>query len=402
MNKIVNRLDGIVSVLFFILLSSSAFEEWVPKHLFLYIVYLYFYSRISLFLFNGRNFNISKTSLIVALFCLISSLWSKYPLLTFTESIHLVSQTIIIMFISNIFNIKNVFKLLLISGLIIILSSFCTIIMFPEIGINQGISHYGLWEGVFSHKNNLADTLVFYVLIFLFFHCMVNKIAHHLILLIINCMAMFLIYKSGSTTGFVLLIIVIFSLLLFLIYSIIKNIYLKTSITLCILTVFLLILIIIVSNISDILKFFGKDLSFTGRDIVWQAASELIGEKWLVGYGYKGTFVEGSNFYYKFVTKVGFSVGSLHNGYLEVLSYIGILGGVIVFLSFIIYIIRSIKIIKKAPMLYYFPLTFLLYLIVLNGTESSFLRSGNDLDWSFFVYTQLFLKTSIKHLRDLN
>lgn len=70
----------------------------------------------------------------------------------------------------------------------------------------------------------------------------------------------------------------------------------------------------------------GKDATFTGRVYIWNFIITKIAEKPLLGHGasqFRSTFVNSGN---DFVNNVGFQVGSTHNGLLDLLYSIGIVG----------------------------------------------------------------------------
>lgn len=392
MKSIIKGIDYLFIIIFFALLCSSAFEEWFSKGNIILLSYIYFSIRIFYCLINRVKFTVSKISLFIVLFCLISTLWSVDSEITLKESVYLFLQTIIAIFIANQYRVKLVFNLLFLSGVFITFSSYIAVILFPEIGINQGMgAHHGLWEGVFSHKNGLSNSVVFFIIINSFLFFMVEKVKYRLSILIISFLQLILILKSGSTTALVLLFLLFISFILVQLYRNSKNLYLKASFTFNIAALSVLVIFVILTNLVLILNFFDKDLSFTGRDRVWQVALQLIQEKWFLGYGYKATFVENSDFYFQFINRVGDTLGSFHNGYFEVISYIGVLGTLFVLIAFIVYIARSIKILKVKKVIHYFPLVFLLYVAILNMTESSFLGTGNDLLWCIFVYVQVYL-----------
>lgn len=395
-----DKIEKLFVTLFFVMQSSSAFEVVIDKKIILVISYLFFLMRIAHYIYQKNKLVISHSSIIIVIFCLLSTIWSYDFKATLIQSIVLIIETIIALYIANIYGIKNITKLFFVSGLVITIFSYIFVITFPMLGVVQHGDHYGLWKGIFTHKNNLGNIMAFYIMINYFYINVLNSRIKILLILFLTILQILLLIKSGSTTAFVLFIFITLLLLCLLILKKLENMYLKLSLFFVSISIINVSILIIFRNISSLINSFGKDLTFSGRTIIWDIASKLISENYAFGYGYKATFSEESYFYNYFISNSPYLLGSLHNGYLDILSYIGFTGFILVLISILIYLFRSIKLLNNGATLNYYPLIFLFYIFIINIVESAFLGSGNDVIWSLFIITQVFLvkQTNIKYL----
>lgn len=72
---------------------------------------------------------------------------------------------------------------------------------------------------------------------------------------------------------------------------------------------------------------YGKDLTFTGRTAIWGAAVEAVGARPLTGYGVGGVWFRPTEEPARsIIADAGFTVFHTHNGYLELLLLLGVVG----------------------------------------------------------------------------
>jgi len=383
--------DSIFFILFSMLLSWTAYNEWLPKHSLISVVQYYFVLRLFfLLIINKKNISISLSSLLVVIFCALSAFWSSYSQLTMSFSINLLIQSLTMMYIAKTFDIKKVIKLLFITGLIICFSSYVVSIFFPSKGIDHGI-HVGAWEGVFTQKNNLAEVMAFYFIISLYYSLLVKRFVLKLGIILVGIAEVGLIILSQSSTGLIVLFGTLLPTLIIVLFKRIKSIFLKVSILLYLILISMCVSWILVANLEKLVGLFGKDLTFTGRGVIWEAGENLIKKKWILGYGYRNVSIEGSYFLNYLQSYIGFDIYSLHNGYLETLAYIGVVGSIFVVMSLVIYIVRTYKKLQYGKPLSFLLITFLLYTLIINTQESAFVGSEFALVWCFYVYLQTYL-----------
>jgi O-antigen ligase len=170
----------------------------------------------------------------------------------------------------------------------------------------------------------------------------------------------------------------------------------------------LIILTIILASIfltiysTEILSFipslFGKDLSFTGRDLIWAYIWIEIQKKFWLGYGYGSYWIMGTSVIDLFRATVGWRVNEAHNGFLEIILQTGIVGFTL-FVSLIASFLH--KIIKTG---FIIALLVFVSIVIVNFSESFIFqpRSPSTLIFIFFyllcVDKYLTIKVSNKQI----
>jgi exopolysaccharide production protein ExoQ len=283
------------------------------------------------------------------------------------------------------FSVRYTFKeqLILLSRafLIILIFSILFIALLPKYGIMAGV-HTGVWRGVFAHKNHLGKFMVLSSIIFIiryFDKEQRNRTTYFgLIISIFLCV----MAQSSSSLGNLL------SLILFLIIIRIwrwrLDIMIPASIgTLLIASIFQ---VWYQENAEIIFSLVGKDATLSGRTEMWDLIYEIGLRRMWLGYGYL-SFWRGFN---SPAAEVWYAHDWLppdgHNGFLDLFVTLGFVGLII----FILGLLESFW--KGFIWLRYvsnksdgfWPLVFLLFLVISNLAESSLMKI-NSLDTVLFI-----------------
>ncbi|MCM3023155.1 O-antigen ligase family protein [Weizmannia ginsengihumi] len=313
--------------------------------------------------------------------------------------IQIVLSAVVITFIVNRYSLISTLKATFFAGAIMTICSYITVYVYPSWGLMTE-SFVGLWRGIFTHKNLLSVFSCFHIMISIFLLLNEKKFANRFIYFFVAILQLLLIFFSGSSTGIVTLVIAtIFSLSLVFIIKI-KNKYLLAAFSTFYLFLISLSIYITIDLIGKIVSAFGKDLTFSGRTIIWQAVIQMIKEKPLFGYGY-GTFWQVGSLTYNYVNEyvpdTDFHLQS-HNGFLDIFTSIGLVGFILIMITIFIYLKRNlILILRTKNNIFLFPLIYLIFFIIYNLQESFFIEQ-NFVMWTFYVYfyTLLSLKTKEK------
>jgi O-antigen ligase len=130
----------------------------------------------------------------------------------------------------------------------------------------------------------------------------------------------------------------------------------------------------LILNFENILKFLGKDPTLTGRTEIWKTAWDMLEKKWILGYGYGG-FLENLDIQTRLSSNIQLGV---HNGFLEFTLDMGILGFLLIIIWVIAIFIRAFQLLtQNKNNENYWPLMFLLNLLMVNMTESTFMVRNN-------------------------
>lgn len=89
-----------------------------------------------------------------------------------------------------------------------------------------------------------------------------------------------------------------------------------------------------------LLTIYDKDLTFSGRTTIWSATIDFVGRQPFTGYGYGGVFTEiPTPLTIQLWNRIGFEAAHTHNGAVEVLLELGIIG-LVLMVAFVVGIYR--------------------------------------------------------------
>lgn len=154
--------------------------------------------------------------------------------------------------------------------------------------------------------------------------------------------------------------------------------------------------ILITDNLQLIVvDWLGKDLTFTGRTVIWAMIIPLANKRPFFGYGYQAFWQPWrgmENPAFTVITENEWRPPNCHNGFIEIFVQLGWVGLTLFFLSFlcslamaVTYLIRS----KKPDSV--LPLILLTYMFIRNLSESAML----DLNYTWFYYVIVTIRLSL-------
>lgn len=319
-----------------------------------------------------------------------SIIWSADPSVTFRRSIALFFTQIIGLYLYSRFKIEGLVRVLRYAFGISIVISFVFVIMFPNIGVHHDDSFDGAWRGIYVHKNSLGNYMVLsfslWLISFIDFY---NKLKIHgyinlIASFVFTLLSLVLVFRSESKTAltmvFVVLIVLIFRSVLR------SNPRFAIAFMFSAITLIMLILFFGINKYEDIIVFMGKDITISGRTQIWQLTIDAILEKPIIGYGY-GAFWQGFDGPSAYICGVlNFNVHHAHNGYLDLVLELGILGLIVYVLSVIILIFRLIGAQRyNVNCVEIFPLIFIMHTLLYNISET-FMMAQNTISWILYTF----------------
>lgn len=291
--------------------------------MFPYIIYAIGISAVLIKFIDKKRIKLSINPYLglMIFYAFMSIAWSDYWL----KSLYAISSLLLFAFIIVAFNVHksldNEFDFIYNISIILALLSYMAILLLPSYGISVGKNHSGKWQGIFSHKNSLGVFSLFFVWL------AINKFqAKPNIIVFINILSGAVLcvgsQSYSATIGLVFLILFwmlfkfkVFTLFLYRYRLILFSVVLFFSFGLVFFSIYY-------TNFS----FGDKDGSFSGRNFIWMWVFSRVMENPVVGFGFGSikslTFLNPFYFY----NSVGFLVGTAHNGFLEVVSDVGLLG----------------------------------------------------------------------------
>jgi O-antigen ligase len=342
---------------------------------------------------------------ILTVYILQSHIWSDYPSETFTGGRAIWQMTSFGLYLASRFSLKEQVQLLAMTFGFGALSSAFFAIASPYIG-QHSWDHPGAWKGIYDYKNTLGSMMVMGSLAYFLLpidHLItpIRKRIGFLLKLAGIVISLAVVLLSTSKTSLVIYFLLVAILIFYGKYR------WQGKLTVIYLDMTVLFLgcfgTIVLTNWINILSSLGKDYTMSGRTLMWEVMLMRIEDRPWLGYGRGAFWMKGT----KYPIEVGNSVASTfiaphgHNGFLDLVLDLGLIGLALFLISFIIAFSRSLKrayAVESSPDLW--PLAFLLFLAMNNMMESYLLRLTN-IYWVLYV-TVAFSVDKGKSVRELN
>ncbi|MBA3447622.1 MAG: O-antigen ligase family protein [Pseudaminobacter sp.] len=283
-----------------------------------------------------------------------------------------------------------------VAGLFVIGLSFVGLVIFPNEAMHGGDGvepeHFGLWRGVFSHKNIAGPVMACLSFggIYLF------RRGQRTVGILLFAAAMLFMANTGSktTAGLVPLSILIVVLPGLVGMRLLTPILFALAI---IGTALGTLGIVFIDPIKDLAAVYFPDLTYTGRTTLWAFAWEMLAKEPWTGYGYTsfwGTeIVEGTDQPFDRAWDVRGIVHG-HNGYIDIAVIMGIPALLVAIWAFLIAPLRDymrIPLRKENIFLGDFFIMILLFTALNAFLESFFFRRADPV-WLFFVFSIIGLR----------
>jgi O-antigen ligase len=283
------------------------------------------------------------------------------------------------LYFATSFSLQKQVKLLAWTFGIVVLASALLGAFVPSMGVDQVI-HVGAWKGVFGDKNVFGQMMCLATLIFLSLPGEGKKIDFKWILVGLSVLLL-LLSRSGSS-----LVVAISCITLFLY---LKSFRWKGKLAISILSLSVLIFFALTAlvsiNTSTIIEAMGKDPTLTGRTQIWEFAGRAILNRPILGYGRGAFWQAGSQFSMEAIRKFQFLIPHSHNGYLDLLLDVGIVGFSLFIISFLIAYLRStVQAFSRRRSEDVWPLLFLTYLAIINYSEN-YLLFVTQVNWVLYI-----------------
>lgn len=325
----------------------------------------------------GVFLSLYSTIMIYPLVCLTSTIWSVDPYNTFKFASLLLLYLLAIAAICQILDMGVFCKIMVKVLVFLILASVVMAVAFPKYGTHQlddslEAVHYGLWRGVFRHKNHLGAAASTSVFIFLFFRRLMSASFGFRVMCIVAAIACLIFAQSAGSWVAVLVLLVY--------YYLIRAV--RVSGNILVLIVFCVGALAFAAFFffsEDLVAIIGRDATLTGRTDIWRIVLEAAWQKPLLGFGY---YAATEDFLRPLlVGEVGSAAVDSHNGYLDVLIGIGIIGLALLVFCILSVLARGIGRVKTSSgserdcfmLLLIFPISslfFSFFEVALSGVQS--------------------------------
>lgn len=332
----------------------------------------------------GRFFwRILRENLAIALFAalvVLSVAWSLHPEISLRRAFGYLLTVAIAVLLPLRFGLGGCMKLLSVSFLVSALSSGIYAVVFPQYGIMHIADLEGCWQGVFATKELLGSVMAVAILVELynFFASRytpwwrIGPLSLYMILLVL----------SRSITALVAAGIYLLGGAAYLVWRRFQ----WRGILPMVMTAAVMVLAfsVFVGEPTAMLTAMGKDSTLTGRVYLWHEVEKLIGERPLLGWGYRAMWQPGDRTTSVLDSVAGFEAPSSHNTYLEIALGLGGLGLLALMAVLFVALRKGVQCcLRDAPLLGWFTLLFLAGSAV-SGITTESMGMNQVIDWLLF------------------
>jgi O-antigen ligase len=316
----------------------------------------------------------------------VSVLWSDFPLLTVRRAGHLIIEAAALVLLALTYRgepervLRLLFYVFAVVAALNLASLAIPSVSFSPIG----------FSGIHLHKNYTGDFFFLALPIFLLGTLYRSVSSSRVVAAIFVLICICLLPLTQAKTALIcipLSIVLTLLIRLFLVPSISTRVILPIISLLIVLAVAILIEAIGINTILDVL--FG-DATLTGRDSIWQFTIAQFDKNPLFGIGYGALWQTGPALTAFMQAYDVYLVNQAHNGYIEIMAQLGIVGLAFCFVFLIFTLLRLISAISQYEIGRYVGISsYALYLlvgsIVYNLTDSTYFRSGTGL-WELLIF----------------
>jgi len=309
---------------------------------------------------------------------LVSGFWAALPALALRRAVAVLGTTLFGIALAVLLSPEEQLRLLSWLCRTIAVLSLACVIFLPSYGISATPEHQ--WQGVFVYKSVLGFVMALSILVewHLPTPTTFSRTLNRLALLL----SAVLLFFAGSLTPTMALL---GSLLLVELYKFAaeRMRVSKVVVGLAMLLLVSSVVAMFLGNTEGITNALGRSPDFTGRTEIWSWVAGSIGERPLLGYGFSGYWSDSA-------TSAGLNraMGGMimysHNGYLETLLSLGIVGFALT-LAFLGAGIRRVFYWsdRNRSSIGLWPVAFLLFFLLQNFAECTILQQG--LEWGICV-----------------
>lgn len=338
------------------------------------------------------NLDINIIFIFLAVFSMVSIIWSIDGFVTLKNSILFIGTTIIAIYIGKNYNKKEIFKILLVWFIFLTFGN----LLISVLGIGNTFQadetrYTNVIKGMFKHRNLLGFYMTLGASISLWF--MVNSKGNKKLqgISLINLLgSLALLLWSRSMTS-----ILLAALALGLVYL---SRYKKFNL----LMIYSIVPVLIVSVYTlvyqpdwfiDFLKAIGRSPTLTGRSFIWEGSLKAISYKFLLGFGFNCFWTINPYSYYFVIPSYGWIPTHAHNGYLDLMLDFGIIGTMVALSLFPVILNKVRKLMMVDNLINYkyitYSLVYIVFILIYNLMESPIIRQVSTVYILLVIFTNV-------------
>jgi len=303
---------------------------------------------------------------------LVSTAWSDAPDFTAKRSLVLIAATAFGVYVATRYTMRQIIRMMCIVGAIAAVASLLVVWRLPDVGITGGATA-GAWQGIFGTKNTLGRLMALEALVFVMATLQESRFRWLYGVGALVCSGLVALSRDISA---VLLLPLLIGLIP--VFRLVRKHSLASIVTVLSViggTAAAFIFVVIIEP-KELLLMLGKDSSLSGRTEIWKLVWQKVLERPWLGYGYNGFWLgkdgpESANIW----KALKWSVPHSHNGYLDVLVQVGVVGLVLFFIGYTMFFWQALRCARASKtILGLFPLLYLSFMFLTNCTEGTILR----------------------------
>jgi O-antigen ligase len=332
--------------------------------------------------FREAFYVVRRNLFLVALVLLafVSCLWAETPALVLRRSIAVCGTSLFGIALAVRLSLEEQLRLLSWLFRITTVLSLACIVLLPSYGLSPGTATSEL-RGVFGYKNVLGSMMAMSILVE--WHLPTDTRFTRTLSRLALLLSASLLLLSGSITPAVALG---GSIVLIEIYKVASQ-RLRIPLYATVLAIVLVAssgMMVLGVNSESIARVLGRSADLTGRTEIWSWTISFISERPILGYGYSGFWVGASSNSAVVDQAMGTMIMYSHNGYLETLLTLGVVGLVLTLGFLGTAVKRAYNWAGRGQsQVGLWPLSFLLFFMLHNLGESTILLQ--DLQWGICV-----------------
>ncbi len=363
-----------------------------------HIVLLVVWSSIAWFLLRSRfrpRFNLFSTR-VAFLYCAILTLpaiWAKDLQTVVSTFVSVTISTIYVLFLVGRFPAQRLVVMLGWTVLLLAVGSALFGVALPK----YGLDHTGgdrAWQGVFEQKNGLGLVMTFGVAIALVLKP--TSLLQRLWKASMFSLCLALAALSRSREAWVVCAVLLVVHVLLILHSLFERRSRGPVLVFCMILV-LIFSGLVAANWTYLLNLIGRDATLSGRTQIWSAV--IVECKRHLIFGHMGTGFWGTPAANVVYGQVGWMPTSAHNGFLETLLSLGIVGLLPICLLFFVAIRGALKLIASGQSYEAAKLWIYLILVItiFNLVQATIGATPNSISWLLLVGSACLLEQTVRN-----
>jgi O-antigen ligase len=266
-----------------------------------------------------------KMLTILGCLSICSALWSQDPLRSFYNGLFYLAGTLFAFYLVVRFDPEDIMTLVMMTGTLLCLGGLLAVVFVPHIAVHAANARMaGAWRGLFFDRTSAAKCLVYLLspaLVVGYGRPIYRRMAYCLLV------GIFIIKAYAVTALVVVTGYAVFMTTMYLVRWLER----RTALLVGMVTTLFCIGLVCASIplLPEMLRLMGRDPTLTGRTEVWSALVPSILKQPLLGYGFYSFWLGVTGESANVITSLHWFFGYAHNGLLEIVLQLGLVGLVV-------------------------------------------------------------------------